>query len=76
MEFHARKKRKLFGSNYSILFEMAVTDIDSINVERFSRDEVSPRQEVFSEKIIQYDPEFWGTDNFMQPELGIQQALI
>ncbi len=75
LEFFARKKKKLFGSNYNIIFEMAVTGIDTNNVERFARDRIVPRQTVLWETINEYDTEFWGTDNFIQPELSIQEAL-
>ena len=43
MEFYARKKRKVFGSNYNIIFEMAVTGLDTINVERFAKEQNSPK---------------------------------
>ncbi len=75
MEFYARKRKKVFGSNYNIIFEMAVTGIDTINVERFSRDRIVPKQSVFWETINGYDTEFWGTDNYVKPELDIQEAL-
>lgn len=75
LKFFTRKRRKLFGSNFNIMFEMAVTDIDSVNVERFKKDEVAPRHTIFSETIRGYDKDFWGTDNYVQPELNIQEAL-
>ena len=75
LDFHARKKRKLFGSNYNISFEMAITSIDSTEVDRFARNELAPRQSIFSETIQAYDIEFWGVDNYMQPEQDIQDAM-
>ncbi len=75
MEFYARKKKKVFGNNYNIIFEMAVTGIDTVNVERFTKDQIVPRQTVLWETINGYDREFWGIDNYVQPELDIQEAL-
>lgn len=75
LDFHARRKRKVFGSNYNIMFEMAVNSIDSTSVERFQKEELAPRHTVFSETIRGYDSEFWGVDNYMHPEQDIQDAL-
>lgn len=70
-----QKKEKVFGNNYNIIFEMAVTGIDTVNVERFTKDQIVPRQTVLWETINGYDREFWGIDNYVQPELDIQEAL-
>ncbi len=75
LDFFARKKRKLFGSTYHIMFEMAVTGSDTINVERFTRDEKAQQHSIFAETISEYDYNFWGVDNFIQPEQNIQEAI-
>ncbi|MCK4701068.1 MAG: carboxypeptidase-like regulatory domain-containing protein [Bacteroidales bacterium] len=75
LEFNVRKKRKLFGSNYYVFFEMVVTKIDSVNVARFKKDKISPSHLIFSETINDYDPDFWGTDNYMKPEDNIRESL-
>lgn len=75
LEFNARKKRKLFASTYYVSFEMVVTKIDSVNVALFKRDKRSPSHLIFSETINDYDPDFWGTDNYMKPEEDIRESL-
>lgn len=75
LNFFARKRRKIFGNNYHIMFEMAITSTDTLNVERFTREELAPIRSIFSETITQYDPTFWGVDNFIQPEQNIQDAI-
>lgn len=75
LRFYARKENRLFGSTYDIFFEMAITGIDTLNVERFAREERAPLHSIFSETIEQYDWEFWGTDNFVRPEENIKDAL-
>ncbi len=75
LEFFARKKGRLFGSEYKIFFEMAVNDIDTVDVQRFDREERAPVHSIFSETIDSYDHEFWGTDNFVAPEESIREAL-
>lgn len=76
LEFYARKRKSLFGSPYFIFFEMATTDIDTINIARFNRSDLVETQAVFSETITKYDPDFWGTDNFLKPEDQIQEAIL
>ena len=75
IELFARKKRSLFGSPYYIFFELATTSIDTVNVSRFNRNETFPTRNIFSEIITGYDPDFWGTDNFVKPEDDIQEAI-
>ncbi len=75
LEFNARKKRKLFSSTYYVFFEMVVTKIDSVNVIRFKKDKISPSHLILSETKNDYDPDFWGTDNYMKPEDDIRESL-
>jgi hypothetical protein len=75
LEFTARKKRTLFSTQYNIFFEMATTDIDTVSVSRFNRNELISTTSVFSETIRGYDPAFWGTDNFIAPEEDIREAI-
>lgn len=75
LEFYARKNNRLFGNTYTIFFEMAITDIDTVNVSRFAREERAPLHSIFSETINSYDSRFWGTDNFVSPEESITEAL-
>jgi len=75
LEFNARKKRKLFSSTYYVFFEMVVTKIDSVNVTRFKKDKISPPHLILSETTNNYDPDFWGTDNYMKPEDDIRESL-
>jgi hypothetical protein len=75
LEFFARKKKELFGSPYYIFFEMATTDINTENIVRFNRSDQLETGAVFSNFISRYDPDFWGTDNFLKPEENIQEAI-
>lgn len=75
LEFAARKKRTLFSTQYNIFFELATTNIDTVSVSRFNRNELVSTTAVFSETIKGYDPAFWGTDNFIAPEEDIREAI-
>ena len=54
---------------------MAVTDIKLNNVIRFERDELAPIRSVFSRTIKEYDPVFWGNQDFLKPEDDLLRAL-
>jgi hypothetical protein len=73
--FTSNKKRKLFKSQFKVFFELAVTDIKTNDVSRFDRDELAPVHSIFSKTIQNYDPLFWGNQDFLRPEDNLLQAL-
>jgi hypothetical protein len=75
LEFSSRRKRRLFNTQFNVFFEMAVTDIKLTNVIRFERDELAPIRSVFSKTIKEYDPVFWGDQDFLKPEDDLLRAL-
>jgi hypothetical protein len=75
MLFTTRQPKKLFSSQFLVFFELAVTDIDQKNVRRFDRDELAPIHSVFSRTITNYDPDFWGNQDFLRPEDNLMKAL-
>ena len=54
---------------------MAVTSASTENVTRFDREELAPAHDVFSRTIKDYDPVFWGNQDFLKPEENLLQAL-
>jgi hypothetical protein len=73
--FASKRKRRVFNSQFTVFFEMAVTDIETKNVTRFERDEVTPVHSVFSKVIPNYDPSFWGRQDFLRPEDDLLKEL-
>jgi hypothetical protein len=73
--FASKKKRRVFNTQFTVFFELAVTDIDIKNVTRFDRDEIAPVHAVFSRVITSYDPLFWGNQDFLRPEDNLLQEL-
>jgi hypothetical protein len=73
--FSSKKKRRLFNTQFTVFLELAVTDIDMNNVTRFDRDEVAPIHSIFSRVITNYDPLFWGNQDFLRPEDNLLQEL-
>jgi hypothetical protein len=74
--FSAKKKKKLFNTQFKVFFELAITDVNLNNVTRFDREEIAPVHSVFSKTINSYDPLFWGDQNFLRPEENLLKALM
>ena len=75
MIFSSKQKKKLFSSQFMVFFELAITDIELKNVKRFEREELAPIHSVFSKTITNYDPDFWGNQDFLRPEDNLLKAL-
>jgi hypothetical protein len=73
--FTAKQKRRLFKIPFDVFFEMAVTEVNLKNVTRFEREELAPIYSVLSRTINSYDPDFWGSQDFLKPEENLLQAL-
>jgi hypothetical protein len=76
LQMSVRWNRKLFKSLYSTLSEMALTDIDSENIEKYRFRETTRMGDIFAEEVNDFeDPDFWGDYNIIQPEEDIQTAI-
>jgi hypothetical protein len=73
--FSSKQKKKLFSSQFLVFFELAITNIELKNVKRFEREELAPIHSVFSRTITNYDPDFWGNQDFLRPEDNLLKAL-
>jgi hypothetical protein len=73
--FMAKQRKRLFNTSFNVFFELAVTDLTIRNVTRFDRDEITPVYSVFSRIIKDYDPVFWGNQDFLKPEDNLIQSL-
>ena len=68
--------KKLFRSDYTITAETAITDINTKNVEKQKFSQRFKPNDVFSEKVSNFtDPNFWGANNVIEPEVSIQTAI-
>ena len=73
--FTSSQKKKLFHTQFKVFFELAITETSLTNVTRFEREELAPIHSVFSRTITNYDPLFWGNQDFLRPEDNLLQAL-
>jgi len=76
LDFDSKWKQKLFKSEIQIMLEMAVTDRDKENVEKFTSKEVAKLSDVFSEQVAYFeDDNFWGDYNTIKPDESIEIAI-
>lgn len=72
----ARWNRKLFRSHYTTLSEMATTDINKENIQKYRFRETTGLGDIFADQVSDFeDPDFWGDYNIIQPEESIQLAI-
>jgi hypothetical protein len=73
--FTSSQRKRLFRSQFKVFFELAITETELKNVSRFDREELAPIHSVFSRTISNYDPSFWGNQDFLRPEDNLLQEL-
>jgi hypothetical protein len=76
LNFRCKWEKKLFSSRYSLMTEMAVTDLDRENVTKYRYGETTKMSDILSEQVTQFeDPDFWGVDNIIKPDESIESAI-
>ncbi|MBN1131512.1 MAG: carboxypeptidase-like regulatory domain-containing protein [Bacteroidales bacterium] len=75
VELKIRKRRKWIGSRYNIALEMAITKVSpGEQVKIVPGERVKPNS-IMSEETFEYDPEFWGIHNIIEPEKSLEEAF-
>ncbi len=76
MTFKFNWKKKLFNTTYAAMMEIAITDRNDQQVERFKTSERFRSNQKMSEEVSQFaDTDFWGPMNTIQPDESIQSAI-
>lgn len=75
LSFKVRERHQLFANTYSLFLEYVGIQIDTVNVQRFTRRETIRPNIVFSDGNYTYDSNFWGNLNIISPEDDIHKAL-
>ncbi len=75
-DFRIKWNRRLFNTRVYTMSEMAITNRDTLNVERYRYVESFKEGDIFAEQVILYqDPDFWGEYNYIKPEESIEEAV-
>jgi len=75
-EFRIRSKDQLFGTLFHTKSEMAVTETDMENINKFRLRETINIQNPFIEMIGGAEESFWEDYNFIRPDEPLEKALI
>lgn len=75
IKLKTRLKRHFSSDNFNTFLELATCNIDTINVVKFSREEVIKPNMVFSEAQYTNDDSFWGEYNSIAPEEKVSEAI-
>lgn len=75
LQLNYKKRFHLFSNNFHVFLELASCEVDTVNVHRFSRDEVLKTNTVFLDSKFKFDETYWGDYNIISPEEKINQAL-
>ena len=74
--FRVKWRKKLFGSNYSLNIEMAITDWkENLGTKINSEKRIRPTAILSDETSGFSDPAFWGAYNIIEPEKSIESAI-
>ncbi len=75
IRFKCDWRRKLFATNYAVVSEMVVTDIEKATAGIPSR-EAFGRNEIFSDNAaLFFDKDFWGNYNIIEPDESLEKAV-
>ncbi len=77
MDYVVNWKRKIFNSRYKINSEMVVTDWQEYASDDWKKtvDLINPNIVMVDDVSGFYDTEFWGSNNIIEPEKSIQNAI-
>jgi hypothetical protein len=76
LSFKCKWRKRLFSSTYTIMTEMAVTDIDYNNIEKIKMAEAFKPSEIFSDRVEDFrNDDFWGDYNIIVPEESVLNAI-
>lgn len=75
VELKVRKRRRWIGQRYRISIEMAITDVIPGERKKIKpSDRVKPNT-ILSDQPFEFDPQFWGIYNTIEPEATLQESL-
>lgn len=75
VEMKVRKRKKWISSRYKISIEMAITDLIPGQRLRINPADRVSRNIVLADEPVQFDPEFWGIHNTIEPEASLQESI-
>jgi len=75
VRFRVRSRNDKINSVFHSVSDLLVTNHERTALKRFDKDETFLPTDIFTEMIIDYDKEFWGDFNIIQPDDDLRKAL-
>jgi len=76
LTFRCNWKKKRYNSTYTTALEMAVTDRDTININKSRYKDQSKANDIFADKVNSYkDENYWGEYNYIKPDESIESVI-
>ena len=76
LKFTCDWRRRFFSTNYEVVSEMVVTDVNMENVTAISRREAFRPTDVLNDRVMDfYDEDFWGAYNIIEPTESLELAV-
>ncbi|MFV0591536.1 MAG: carboxypeptidase-like regulatory domain-containing protein [Draconibacterium sp.] len=75
VKFKIRSKRDKLNSEFHSISDLLITDIQATELKRFPSDERFSRDDVFVEKLGQFDEKYWENYNIIKPDEDLQNAF-
>lgn len=73
--FRVRSRNDRINSVFHSISDLLVTSMEKTSLKRFDKEETFLPTDIFTEMVIDYDQEFWGDYNIIQPEDDLRKAL-
>lgn len=74
-EFKIRRKKQFFGKVFNTVLEMAVTEIDTVNIKRFKAREVAKTMKILTDQVREYNELYWEEYNYIKPDEPLEEAI-
>jgi len=76
LQLKCKWDKKLFSSVFTLMSEMAVTDMDANNVDKLKFKNQAKYSDILAEQVHQFeDPDYWGDYNIIKPDESIEAAI-
>ena len=75
VKFRVKSKREKINSVFHSISDLLVTDYRETNLKRFKHHQSFDSSDIFSDIITDYDEDFWGNYNVIEPSKSLREAL-
>jgi len=75
VKFKVRSKRDKLNSEFHSVSDLLITDIQPTDLKRFPNEERFTRDDVFVERLGQFDEKYWENYNIIKPDEDLRNAF-